>query len=135
MEDSVWVVMASTLQFDQSIDKWADSCQIVKRDAWIRVVRSTMESVIKVYKAIDIFVFVFEFCLSLCGAKQLHVLGQISEGFWRCITSLVEGVESDVVELHVLIRARIVREDPWEDRVLREIILGSASEVVERHQV
>ena len=77
-----------------------------------------MEPGIKVIEAVDIFKFIFELSLPLCRSQQLHVLRQISEWLWWGITSLIEGVESDMIQLNVLVRARIVGEDPWENWVL-----------------
>jgi len=67
-----------------------------------------MEPGIKVIEAIYIFEFSFELSLPLCCAEQLHVLRQISERLRRCITSLIEGVEGDMVQLDILVCARIV---------------------------
>ena len=64
-----------------------------------------MESGVKVIKAIYIFEFNFELRLSLCRAKQLHVLRQISERLRRCITSLIKGVEGNMVKLDIIVRA------------------------------
>ena len=58
-----------------------------------------MAAVVKVGEAIDVLVFLLELCLPLGGPEQLHVLGQVSEDFWRGIASLVERGEGERVQV------------------------------------
>ena len=46
-----------------------------------------MEAIIQTDEAFGILVFALEFSLSLCCAKELHILGQVSELAWWSTTS------------------------------------------------
>ena len=65
--------MVHSLQLYEGICEGAYPRQVVEDDAWIRVVRPAVESVIDVGEPIDVLVFLFELSLSLGCTKQLHV--------------------------------------------------------------
>ena len=46
-----------------------------------------MEAIIQTDEAFGILVFALEFSLSLCCAKELHILGQVAELAWWGTTS------------------------------------------------
>ena len=94
-----------------------------------------MEAIVEVGKAVDVLILPLELGLPLGGPEQLHVFREVSEDFWRGITALVERAEGEGVQAAGAFAQALAREDPGEDGVLGEVVLGTPAVVVQRHQV
>ena len=86
-EDALRVVQCPSMQFDVGFNIRCNSRQIVENDSRVREVRAAVEAIIQTDEAFCILVFALEFSLSLRCAKELHILGQVSELAWWGTTS------------------------------------------------
>ena len=129
LEDSVRIIHWISLQYYICFKDRLNSRHIMKNNAWITIVRATMESVIHTFKTLKIFVLSFEFSLALCRSKKLHIFCQVPEMTRGCTSSHSCGRE--VRHLIIFCKCKYPREH-W---ILWQVVVTSPSKLIQSHEV